>query len=94
MAVINPVSSLDEAIKEANRLPYGLSAYAFTQKVEAADRIANEVEAGTISLNHFGLAMPETPFGGIKDSGWGSEGGIEGLQAYLQDKFVTRKRGP
>lgn len=92
--MINPVSSLDEAIKEANRLPYGLSAYAFTQQVEAADRIANEVEAGTISLNHFGLAMPETPFGGIKDSGWGSEGGIEGLQAYLQDKFVTRKRGP
>lgn len=92
VAVINPVSSLDEAIKEANRLPYGLSAYAFAKSLEAADRIANEVEAGTISLNHFGLAMPETPFGGIKDSGWGSEGGIEGLQAYLQDKFVTRRR--
>ena len=92
VAIVNPVSSLDEAIAQANRLPYGLSAYAFTNSLEAADRLAGEVETGTLSINHFGLAMPETPFGGIKDSGHGSEGGTEGLQAYLQTKFVTRKR--
>lgn len=92
VAIINPVSSLDEAIAEANRLPYGLSAYAFTNSLESADRLSVEVETGTLSINHFGLAMPETPFGGIKDSGHGSEGGMEGLQAYLHTKFVTRKR--
>jgi succinate-semialdehyde dehydrogenase/glutarate-semialdehyde dehydrogenase len=92
VAIINPVSSLDEAITEANRLPYGLSAYAFTNGLESADRLSTEIAAGTLSINHFGLAMPETPFGGIRDSGHGSEGGTEGLEAYLQTRFVTRKR--
>lgn len=92
VAIINPVASLDEAISEANSLPYGLSAYGFTGSLESADRMTAEVATGTLSINHFGLALPETPFGGIRDSGHGSEGGIEGLQAYLQPKFVSRKR--
>lgn len=91
VAVINPVGDLNSAIAEANRLPFGLSAYAFTNSLASADRIGREVESGTISLNHFGLALPETPFGGVKDSGHGSEGGAEGLSAYLATKFVTRK---
>lgn len=92
VAVVNRFSSFDAMIEEANRLPYGLSAYAFTKNLEQAERIGSEIQSGTISINHFGLALPETPFGGLKDSGHGSEGGSEGLEAYLLTKFVTRKR--
>ncbi|WGD29719.1 NAD-dependent succinate-semialdehyde dehydrogenase [Ancylobacter sp. WKF20] len=93
IAVVNRVAGLDAALAEANRLPYALGAYAFTRDLEEAERIGDELEAGTISINHFGHAMAEVPFGGFKDSGFGAEGGTEGLQAYLRDKFVTRRRG-
>jgi succinate-semialdehyde dehydrogenase/glutarate-semialdehyde dehydrogenase len=92
VAIVNRVSSLDEALTEARRLPFALASYAFTNSLSAADRIANEIEAGMNTINHFGLGVPETPFGGFKDSGHGSEGGTEGLEAYLRTKFVTRKR--
>ncbi|WP_156624179.1 aldehyde dehydrogenase family protein, partial [Ensifer sp. Root558] len=49
------------------------------------------VESGMISINHLGLALPEVPFGGIKDSGYGTEGGSEAIEAYLETRFVTRK---
>ncbi|AUW45932.1 NAD-dependent succinate-semialdehyde dehydrogenase [Rhizobium leguminosarum] len=90
VAVINRFTSLPDMITEANRLPYGLGAYAFTRSSANIARISDDVESGMISINHFGLAAPETPFGGIKDSGHGSEGGSEGLQAYLATKFISQ----
>ena len=91
VAIINRYSDLDEAIDEANRLPFGLAAYAFTGSQKQSDRIAAEIESGMISINHLGLALPEVPFGGIKDSGYGTEGGSEAIDAYLETRFVTRK---
>jgi succinate-semialdehyde dehydrogenase/glutarate-semialdehyde dehydrogenase len=88
--MINRFSDDDEAPTDANRLPYGLAAYAYTRSAERAARVSNTVESGMISINHHGLALPETPFGGVKDSGYGSEGGAEALDAYLVTKFVTQ----
>jgi succinate-semialdehyde dehydrogenase/glutarate-semialdehyde dehydrogenase len=90
LAVMMPFRHVDDAVAEANRLPYGLAAYAYTRSAHTATRVANEVESGMMSINHHGLALPETPFGGTKDSGYGSEGGIEGLDAYLGTKFVSQ----
>ena len=89
LAIINRVETLDEAIAEANRLPFGLASYAFTGSLEAEHRLSTQVEAGMMTINHIGLALPEVPFGGIKDSGYGVEGGSEATQAYLVTKFVT-----
>ncbi|CAN7295888.1 NAD-dependent succinate-semialdehyde dehydrogenase [Rhizobium sp. LjRoot30] len=91
VAIINRFASLDEAIEEANRLPYGLAAFGFTQSSATATRLGNEVLAGMMSINHYGLALPEVPFGGIRDSGYGTEGGSEALDAYLDTRLVTRK---
>nr|WP_207209563.1 NAD-dependent succinate-semialdehyde dehydrogenase [Frigidibacter mobilis] len=90
VAVINRFASLGDAIAEANRLPFGLAAYAWTGSAAAAGRIAAEVEAGMTTINHLGLALPEVPFGGIKDSGYGTEGGSEAIEAYLDTRFITR----
>jgi succinate-semialdehyde dehydrogenase/glutarate-semialdehyde dehydrogenase len=89
LALINPVASLDEAIEKANALPYGLAAYAFTRSARYADRLAEGVEAGNLSINHFVASIAETPFGGVKDSGYGREGGTEGLQCYTVAKNVS-----
>jgi len=90
LAVMAPFRTFDEAVEEANRLPFGLAAYAYTGSSRTAARIAAAVESGMISINHHGLALPETPFGGVKDSGYGAEGGVEGLEPYLAVKFVTQ----
>lgn len=90
VALIAPFETLDDAIVEANRLPYGLAAYAYTRSQVASTRLAREVESGMVSINHHGLGIPETPFGGVKDSGYGTEGGAEGIEPYLNVKFVTR----
>ncbi len=90
LAIMSSFTETEEAITEANRLPYGLAAYAYTHSTATATRVAHDVESGMMSINHHGLAVPETPFGGVKDSGYGSEGGIEGLEAYLATKFVTQ----
>ena len=74
----------------ANRLPFGLAAYVYTQSQRVATHAANALEAGIVAINHLAIALPETPFGGVKDSGFGSEGGTEGLDAYLVTKFVTQ----
>lgn len=91
VAVMAPFNRLDDALDEANRLPFGLAAYAYTASDAAASRIAEEMESGMVSINHQGLALPETPFGGIKDSGFGSEGGTEAMDSYINTKFVTRR---
>lgn len=90
LAVINPFRSFDEAVTEANRLPYGLAAYAWTRSAKTANAIAASVETGMMTINHMGLALPEVPFGGVKDSGYGSEGGSEAIEAYLNPKFVSQ----
>lgn len=77
-------------LTEANSLPFGLASYAFTKDARTATKVADALDAGMVSINHFGIALPETPFGGIKDSGFGHEGGVEGLQAYLSAKFVSQ----
>lgn len=88
VAVINSVSSLDDAIAKANSVPYGLAGYAFTNRADYIDRLIDEVEVGNLSINTLEASMPETPFGGVKSSGYGREGGTEGLDNYLTVKNV------
>ena len=90
LALMVPFTSFEEVVAEANRLPYGLASYAYTRSAKTANAIAAAVEAGMMSINHHGLALPEVPFGGIKDSGYGSEGGSEAIEAYLNTKFVSQ----
>jgi succinate-semialdehyde dehydrogenase/glutarate-semialdehyde dehydrogenase len=90
LAIINPFKSFDDAVQEANRLPFGLAAYAWTKSAKTANAIANAVETGMISINNTGLGIPELPFGGVKDSGYGSEGGSEAIEPYLNPKLVSQ----
>ena len=92
VAAIRGFSDDEEAFTEANRLPYGLAAYAYTRSTDTAEKVSSRVESGMISINHHGLALPEVPFGGVKDSGYGSEGGTEALEGYLTAKFVSLAR--
>ena len=89
LAIINPVSSLDEAIAQANAVPFGLAAYGFTHSAARADRMMEEVECGNFSINTLEASLPETPFGGVKSSGYGREGGSEGLHHYMAVKNVS-----
>jgi len=90
LAIINPFKSFDDAVTEANRLPYGLAAYAWTRSAKTAAAVAAQVETGMMTINHLGFALPEVPFGGVKDSGYGTEGGADALEPYLVGKFVTQ----
>ena len=89
VAIFNPFSRFDEVIQQANRLPYGLAAYAFTGASKTVNLLGEQIEAGMIGINSFGISVPESPFGGVKESGHGSEEGIEGLDACLVTKFVA-----
>ncbi len=89
IAVMLRFKDTDEVLERANSLPFGLASYAFTKDAKTAAKVADTLDHGMVSINHFGIALPETPFGGVKDSGYGHEGGIEGLNAYLQTKFVS-----
>ncbi|WP_045390008.1 NAD-dependent succinate-semialdehyde dehydrogenase [Falsirhodobacter sp. alg1] len=89
VAIVNRIASLEEGITEANRLPFGLASYAYARSHENVERLTSGVEAGMLTINHLGLALPETPFGGLKDSGYGTEGGSEAIDAYLDTRFVT-----
>ncbi|MDB9772671.1 NAD-dependent succinate-semialdehyde dehydrogenase, partial [Alphaproteobacteria bacterium] len=77
LAPINSFSSIDEVVEEANRLNYGLAAYAYTNSAKTAQHLGAAIESGQVSINHHGLGLVDTPFGGVKDSGYGSEGGPE-----------------
>jgi succinate-semialdehyde dehydrogenase/glutarate-semialdehyde dehydrogenase len=92
IAVLQPFDELDQAIAQANALPYGLGAYAFTRDLDTAERLAHQIEAGMVGLNHYGVSQPELPFGGIKASGDGLEMGAEGILAYTHTKTVTLGR--
>jgi succinate-semialdehyde dehydrogenase/glutarate-semialdehyde dehydrogenase len=89
LAPVVPFTDADEVIKRANSLPFGLSSYVFTNSLKTATKVSNALEAGMVNINHFGSALAETPFGGIKDSGIGSEGGTETFDGYLVTKFIT-----
>lgn len=90
VAIINRYKGLNEILEEANRVPYGLASYAFTNSQRTADALARNIEAGMLTINHNGLALPEVPFGGTKDSGYGVEGGSEGIQAYMETRFISQ----
>lgn len=91
LMLITPVDDLDAAIAEANRLPYGLAVYAFTNSMSTERRLVDQIQSGMLGINHFAMSSPETPFGGVGDSGMGSEGGLEGMEAYLQPLLVSAK---
>ena len=82
--------TIEEVLQRANSLPYGLASYVFTQSNRNAHALSTGLAAGMVSINHLGLALAETPFGGINDSGMGSEGGMETFDGYLNTKFVTQ----
>jgi succinate-semialdehyde dehydrogenase / glutarate-semialdehyde dehydrogenase len=71
-------------------LPYGLAAYVFTSSNSTAAAISEAIESGMVDVNSVAVSTPETPFGGVKESGHGSEGGIEGLGAYMNTKFISQ----
>ncbi|HET9978692.1 MAG TPA: NAD-dependent succinate-semialdehyde dehydrogenase, partial [Burkholderiaceae bacterium] len=89
MAAVRGFDTLDEAIAESNRLPFGLASYAYTKSLATAHALSQRLEVGMIWINQPAMALPEMPFGGVKDSGYGSEGGPEALEAYLVTKAVS-----
>ena len=89
MAALRGFDTLDEAIAESNRLPFGLASYAYTKSLATAHALSQRLEVGMLWVNQPALALPEMPFGGVKDSGYGSEGGPEALEAYLVPKAVS-----
>jgi len=90
IAPIVTFKSFDEVVERANSLPYGLASYAFTGSAQTANLIGDALQSGMVGVNSIMISTPETPFGGVKESGYGSEGGIEGLQAYLNTKFISQ----
>jgi succinate-semialdehyde dehydrogenase / glutarate-semialdehyde dehydrogenase len=90
LAPIVTFKTMDEVVERANSLAYGLAAYAFTGSAQTAGMIGDALQSGMVGVNSVNVSTPETPFGGVKESGYGSEGGIEGLQAYLNTKFVSQ----
>jgi succinate-semialdehyde dehydrogenase/glutarate-semialdehyde dehydrogenase len=89
LALAVPFHGVEDGLAAANSLPYGLAAYAFTADRGTAYTVSEGIEAGMLAINHFMLTAPETPFGGVKDSGYGSEGGAEGIEDYLFSKLVS-----
>jgi succinate-semialdehyde dehydrogenase/glutarate-semialdehyde dehydrogenase len=90
LAPIVTFKSFDEVVERANALPYGLAAYAFTSSNSTAAAVGDALESGMVGVNSIAISTPETPFGGVKESGYGSEGGIEGLVPYLNTKFISQ----
>ncbi|HYA04453.1 MAG TPA: NAD-dependent succinate-semialdehyde dehydrogenase [Xanthobacteraceae bacterium] len=90
LAPVVTFKTFDEVVERANSLPYGLAAYAFTGSAQTANLIGDALQAGMVGVNSIAVSTPETPFGGVKESGYGSEGGLEGLQAYLNTKFISQ----
>jgi succinate-semialdehyde dehydrogenase/glutarate-semialdehyde dehydrogenase len=89
VALVNPFSDFDAVMQQANRLPYGLAAFAFTRSSRTVNLVGEQIEAGMVGINSYAISVPESPFGGVKESGHGSEEGIEGLDACLVTKFVS-----
>lgn len=88
VAVMRPFDTLDEAIEQANRLPLGLAAYAFTENLRTANIVGDAIEAGMVAINNLTVSPGDAPFGGVKESGHGSEDGPDGLKAYMVTKAI------
>lgn len=91
LALITTFRTPEEALAEANRLPYGLAAYAWTTSAATMDLVQSRIRCGMLTINHLGLGLAETPFGGTCDSGYGSEGGTEAMDGYLETRFISRR---
>lgn len=89
VAGIVPYDEIEDAVRIANSLRYGLAAYAFTASLDESHYLGSALKAGMVAINHFAVGSPETPFGGIGDSGFGSESGVEGYLSYTETKLVT-----
>lgn len=90
VAALSRFDTVDEALRQANALPFGLASYVFTRSLQTATRAGDGLEAGMVNINHSGMAHPELPFGGVKDSGFGSEGGTESFDSFLSTKLITQ----
>lgn len=88
IAVISPVRDMEEALARANSTPFGLAGYGFTNRADRVDALVDGLEVGNLSINTLEASLPETPFGGVKHSGYGREGGIEGLHNFVEMKNV------
>ncbi len=88
VAVAASFVTFDEAIVRANRLPFGLAAFAFTDNLKRANLLGDALESGMVGINTFAISGVDAPFGGVKDSGFGSEGGVEGMESYLVTKGI------
>jgi len=88
VAVTARFETLDDAIEKANRLPFGLAAFAFTENGRRANMLGDAIESGMVGINTFAISLADAPFGGVKESGFGSEGGAEGLDSYMVVKAV------
>jgi succinate-semialdehyde dehydrogenase/glutarate-semialdehyde dehydrogenase len=91
VAAIQAFRDVDDAISTANSLEYGLAAYVFSDRASMIEHISSSLEVGHISVNHFGGGVPESPFGGVKHSGIGREGGLEGLESYFTTKYISHR---
>ena len=91
VAPIAPFSSFDEAIRLANSTPYGLSSYLFSNSLKTATLASEAIHAGMVGVNELGIASAEMPFGGVKESGMGREGGALGIRDYLEPKFIKTR---
>ena len=90
IAPIVPFRTTDEVLRRANALPFGLASYVFTRSIQTATQVSNGLQAGMVNINHVGSSLAETPFGGVRDSGMGSEGGTETFDGYLVTKFISQ----
>jgi succinate-semialdehyde dehydrogenase/glutarate-semialdehyde dehydrogenase len=90
VAPIVPFKTFDEVVERANSLQFGLAAYAFTTSEKTAAAIGDAIQSGMVGVNSVAVSTPETPFGGVKVSGYGSVGGFEGLLAYMNVKFISQ----
>jgi succinate-semialdehyde dehydrogenase/glutarate-semialdehyde dehydrogenase len=90
VAPVTPFNDVDEVLRRANSLPFGLASYVFTESIKNSTALSNGLEAGMVNVNHFGMAPAELPFGGVKESGMGSEGGTETFDSYLVTKMITQ----
>ncbi|GAA6118298.1 NAD-dependent succinate-semialdehyde dehydrogenase [Acidovorax sp. FG27] len=89
VAAVRGFEKIEDAIAEANRLPYGLAGYAFTRSLKHAHLLSQRVEVGMLWINQPATPSAELPFGGLKDSGYGSEGGPEAIEAHLNTRAVS-----
>jgi succinate-semialdehyde dehydrogenase/glutarate-semialdehyde dehydrogenase len=88
VALMRSFRTEDEALHQANRLPYGLAAFVFTESGRRANRLGDAIESGMVGINSFAISVADAPFGGVKESGFGSEGGKEGLASYQVTKAI------